>query len=178
MRWMTLGGSIMLAAGLAACGPALDQLGEEFGVTARDAFLEARTRAVTWDADARLRWMEGENLTGAGLALAGEGTWRLHYTAPGRTQGLVVTVTSLESGAEERPPTPPPGVAVGDRALDETWLNSPEALARLLEVRAGSVPDQVHMTLVPTRPAQWVVRVPDDARTWRVDARTGEVLTP
>jgi hypothetical protein len=178
MRWSALAGTAFLIAAMTACGPATGRLGEGLGVTARDAFLEARTRAVTWDASARLRWMEGENLSSAGMALPGEGEWRLHYTAPGRTQGLMVTVTSLESGAVEQPPTPPPGVATGDAALDDTWLNSPAALARVMEARAASVPDRVHMRLVPTRPMQWVVTIPDEPRTWRVDARTGEVVTP
>jgi hypothetical protein len=174
-RWTVAAlGALVLAP--SACGPAV-RLGEEFGVTARDAFLEGRTRAVTWDPGAQLRWIEGRNLSGAGLALPGEGEWRLHYTAPGRTQGLVVTVTSLESGAEESPPVSPPGVAIGDEVLAETWLDSPESLAHALAARGEPAPEQVGMHLVPTRPARWIVRVPDETRAWYVDARTGEVVS-
>jgi hypothetical protein len=174
MRWMAPVAALAMLS-LAGCGPA--RLASDLGVTARDAFLEGRTRAATWDTGARLRWMEGVSIAPAGAALPGAGFWRLHYTAPGRTNGLVVTVGALETSEEERAPASPPGFVIGDRALPDTFMDSPEVLTRVLAIRGGSVPERATALLVPTEPPQWVVTFPDDARRWRLDASTGEVLT-
>jgi hypothetical protein len=176
MRRLTLVG-VAFAVAAAGCGPATVPR-EALGVTARDALLEGRTRAATWDAAARLRWLEGVGISGTGVALPGAGEWRLHYAAPGRAAGLVVRVGSVETGEEERAPASPPGFVVGEATVPDTWLDSPDVLRRVLAERGGAVPEQVSILLVPAQPLQWVVAFPDEARRWRVDARTGQVLTP
>mgnify|MGYP001333990832 CR=1 FL=1 len=178
---MRFGGSaapLLLAAALAGCGSATGSIPtENLGVTARDALLEARSIARAWDAGARLRYVEGENVSANGLALAGGGQWRFHYIAPGRTGELLVRVTGLETASEERAATSPPGYVVGDNALGTAWIDSPDAMAAVLQAREGGAPGLASLLLVPTRPEQWVVRFPDAAsERWRVNAETGEVL--
>lgn len=168
-----------LALGMAGCGLALEGSGEgRLGVTARDAFREGGMRAATWDGNAHLRWMEGVSISSTGWALPGVGFWRLHYTAPGRAAGLVVTVGSLQVTEEEQPPAWPQGFTMGDRAVGDTWIDSPEAMTRVLAVRGRGVPESVSMLLVPEVPLQWVVTIPEDPRRWRLNAVTGEVVTP
>jgi hypothetical protein len=163
--------------GLGGCGAA-GLSPAELGVTARDAFLEGRTRAATWDTGARLRWVEGVAISPAGVALPGAGQWRLHYTAPGRQAGLMVVVAPIQTAEEERAPTWPPGFTIGDATVPDTFLDSPEVLTRALAVRGGAIPERASLLLVPGDPLQWVVSFPDEARRWRLDARTGQVLTP
>jgi hypothetical protein len=171
---MVAGAVVLLAS---ACGPAGLTPGE-LGVSARSAFLEGRTRAATWDSGAQLRWMEGIGISSAGVALPGVGQWRLHYTAPGRTSELMVTVTSLESMSEERAPTQPQGFNIGTRTVGDTWIDSPEAMTRALAARGGSIPERAGLLLVPEETLKWVVTFPEEARRWRLDARTGQVITP
>jgi hypothetical protein len=177
MRMLTvvLAGCAVL--GVGGCGAAGLSPGE-LGVTARDAFLEGRTRARTWDAGARLRWMEGVGISPAGVALPGAGQWRLHYTAPGRQLGLMVVVAPLQTGEEERAPTSPPGYTIGDATVPDTFVDSPEALTRVLAVRGGAIPERASLLLVPGQPARWVVSFPEEAQRWQLDAETGRVLTP
>jgi hypothetical protein len=163
--------------GLGGCGAAGVAPGD-LGVTARDAFLEGRTRAATWDSGARLRWLEGVAISPAGVALPGAGQWRLHYTAPGRQAGFMVVVAPLQTREEERAPATPPGHVIGEATVPDTWVDSPEALTRVVAVRGGAIPERASLLLVPGQPLQWVVTFPDDARRWRVDAGTGQVLTP
>jgi hypothetical protein len=173
-RWTKMA---LAAALLAGCGPAAERLAPaDLGVTARDAFLQGRTRAVTWDPAARLRWMEGEAVSPAGAALPGVGQWRLHYTAPGRTDGLVVVVAPLATEQEEGPPVSPPGFVLGDAALGEEWEDSPQVMGRVLAAGGGTPPERATMLLVPAQPVQWVITFPEEARRWRLDARTGQVL--
>jgi hypothetical protein len=177
MRALTVAAVGMAVALAAGCAPAAVSPGE-LGVAARSAFLEGRTRAATWDQGARLRWMEGVGISSAGVALPGVGQWRLHYTAPGRTPGLVVTVTSLEAMVEERAFAPPAGLNIGDRAVGDTWIDSPEAMTRALAARGEAVPDRATMLLAPETTLQWVITIPDEARRWRLDAQTGQVINP
>jgi hypothetical protein len=175
--WAAMGLALGVSLGLTGCGTA-GLTPSELGITARDALVEARTRAGTWDSNARLRWVEGLGITPAGVALPGAGQWRLHYTAPGRQVALVVTVAPLQTGEEERTFAPPPGYEIGQSGLPDTWMDSPQTLARILAVRGGGVPENATMLLVPGQPEQWVVMFPDDGRRWRLNAQTGEVLTP
>jgi hypothetical protein len=177
MRWMTVVAAGAVTAAMAGCGAAGVAAGR-LGITARDAFLEGRTVAATWDAGAQLRWMEGVGISGAGVALPGGGAWRLHYTAPGRNAGLVVTVASVETGQEERSPTSPPGFVIGAAQVAEPFIDSPEALSLALAARGGPVPETATAMLVPGQPQQWVITFPDDARRWRIDAGTGQVIAP
>ncbi len=178
MKTLTTGGLVITLL-VAGCGPATGRLSPtELGVTARDAYLEGRTRAGTWDDNAGLRWMEGVSISSAGLALPGVGHWRLHYTAPGRPAGLTVTVAPLETSEEERAPVSPPGYTVGQASIGDTWLDSPEVLRRALAARGASPPERVTALLLPLDPLQWIVIIPDEARRWRLDASTGEVVTP
>lgn len=163
--------------GVSGCGAA-GLSPAELGVTARDAFVEGRTRAATWDSRAELRWMEGTAISSAGAALPGVGQWRLHYTAPGRQMGLMVVVAPLQTGEEERAPSAPPGRTLGTATVADTWVDSPEVLTRVLAVRGGSIPERASLLLVPGQTLEWLVSFPDEARRWRVDARTGQVLTP
>jgi hypothetical protein len=176
MRTLT---GVLVGLWVAGCGAAVGGLAPgDLGVTARDAYLEGRTRAATWDGAARLGWMEGVSIAATGMALPGAGFWRLHYTAPGRASSLVVTVGALQATEEERSPMSPEGFAIGDRRVGDTWIDSPEALARALASRGGGVPESVSMVLVPVDPLQWVITIPGEARRWRLDAATGQVVTP
>ena len=163
---------------LAGCGSAAGGIPTQaLEVSARDAYLEARSGARAWDGDSALRYVEGDGIGARGLAAPEAGVWRFHYTAPGRTQALVVEVAALETASAERAPTSPPGYVIGDNVLDGSWVDSPEAVAAIAEAGGGPVAP-LSFLLVPTEPEQWVVRSGDGGTRWRVDARTGELLAP
>lgn len=169
----------LLALGLAACGAATASIApEDLGLTARDAFLEARTEARSWSGDARLRYVEGTGITPSGQALEGAGEWRFHYTAPGRAGELLVRVAPLSLIAEERAATSPPGFVIGQNALSSSWVDSPQALSAVLNARGSSAADlAASLVLVPTVPSRWVVRLSDEGSArWVVNAETGAVL--
>lgn len=168
----------LLALTLTACGAATAGIpAAELGVTARDAYLEARTDARSWSPDARLRYVEGLGISSGGQALQGTGEWRFHYTAPGQTGELLVRVTGLEMASEERPATSPPGYVLGDNALDASWVDSPRVLDAVLAARGEAAPGLAELILVPTSPARWVVRFPEEGSArWTVNAETGAVL--
>lgn len=171
----------LFALGIAACGAATGSIApEDLGLTARQAFLEARTEARSWSTDARLRYVEGAGITASGQALQGTGEWRFHYTAPGRTGELLVRVAPLEMIAEERAATSPPGFVIGDNALGGSWVDSPEALDVVLNARAeaGAASLAASLLLVPTIPARWVVRFPEEGGSarWVVSAETGALV--
>ena len=159
---------------LAGCASAAGRIGPEaLGLSSRDAYLEARSVARSWSADARLRWVEGRDLASNGLALPDEGVWRFHYTAPEHTRGLVVTVTPLTVDSEEQPAASPPGLIIGDAALGTEWIDGSAAVDAVLAL--GEEPRApLSLLLVPTRPARWTVRGADGR--WWVDAVTGEVV--
>lgn len=165
----------VLATTLAGCGVASEGLAPgALGVSARDAYLEARSVARSWDADARLRWVEGKSIGADGVALPESGSWLFHYTAPGRA--LVVRVTPLETGSEEQPFSSPPGYVIGDNAVGTSWIDS-RAVMDAVRTAASDPPSApISLILVPTRPAQWLVRADGGAR-WRVTAESGEILT-
>lgn len=166
----------MLTMTLAGCGSATGRIAPSvLGVSARDAFIEARSVARVWSPDARLRWVEGEGISPEGIALPGGGVWQFHYTAPDKTQQLTVHVLPLESSSEERPSTSPPGIIIGDNDLGTDWVDSRvamDAVASASERPAAPA----SMLLVPTRPEQWIVRAADTGERWHVHAGTGEVL--
>ena len=166
-----------LTAALVGCGAASEGVGPgELGVSARDAFLEARSVARTWDADARLRWVEGKSIGADGVALPEAGAWQFHYTAPDATRALVVQVAPLETGSEEQPFSSPPGYVIGDNDVGTSWIDS-RAVMDAVRAAASEAPSApVSMILVPTRPEQWLVRDDGGAR-WRVAAENGEVLS-
>lgn len=171
-------GTAVLAAALVGCGSASGGLTPgALGVSARDAFVEARSVARAWSPDARLRWVEGDAIDTDGRALPETGAWTFHYTAPGQTRALVVRVTPLETGSEEQLPASPPGYVIGDRGLDPSWIDSREALDAV-EAAAGAPDGPVSLLLVPTRPPQWVVRGESGGERWSVHAETGEVRVP
>lgn len=174
MRALTIA-AVGLALALSGCGAAVDRIPpSRLGITARDAYLEARTAARVWAEDARLRWLEGVGIDAAGLALPGQGEWRFHYTAPGRSGEVLVRVGPLETAQEERPASSPPGYVIGDNALDGVWVDSPDVAAAVAAAAGEAFP--ATLLLVPTRPAQWIVRAGDGDGRWRVDAGTGEVI--
>lgn len=178
MRLTAAVAAALVGAGVSGCGSAAGSIPTgELGVTARDAFVEARSVARGWSGDARLRYVEGLAITASGQALPDGGQWLFHYTAAGKTGELLVRVTALETAAEERPATSPPGYVLGDNALSASWIDSPAALAAVLETRDGGVAAAASLLLVPARPEQWVIRFPDaGSERWRVHAGTGEVL--
>lgn len=145
------------------------------GVTALAALEEARTLAQAWSPEARLRWVEGSGLDGRGVALPDRGSWAFHFTAAGSPLELVVRVSPHALVSEEHRVTAPPGVVLGDRALDAAWLDSGESLAALGEAGVQQPEPPISMLLVPTRPAQWLIGS-ELGRRWRVNAETGEVL--
>lgn len=169
---------LLAGAGVSGCGSAAGSIPTgDLGVSARDAYVEARSIARSWAAGAQLRYVEGQDVSPGGLVLPGQGEWLFHYTAVGETGELLVRVTALETASEERAVTSPPGYVVGDNAVGASWIDSPEALAAVLVSRTSGAPESASLLLVPTRPEQWVVRFPDAAsERWRVHAETGEVL--
>lgn len=178
MSMMRLAVTAALAATLAGCGSAAGRIDPgALGVSARDAFTEARSVARVWSSEARLRWVAGEAISPDGDARPDQGSWEFHYTAPGRTQGLVVTILPLATSSEERPPSSPPGFVIGDNALGTSWVDSGIVMTAIAD--AGGQPSgPVSMLLVPTRPERWVVRGPESGERWEVEATTGEVLNP
>ncbi len=169
----------MLAVTLVGCGSAAGRIAPDLlGVTARDAYTEARSVAHVWSPDARLRWVEGQGINAEGIALPETGAWQFHYTAPGQTRELLIRVMALETDSEERPATSPPGYIIGDNALGTAWVDSRRVMEALAASRPDSLPATVSMLLVPTRPEQWIVRSDEGGERWRVHAATGEVLTP
>lgn len=168
---------------LAACATAGERVSPEgLRISARDAEQAAYTRAVTWAADAELRYVEGEGVTPEGYVLPGSGAWRFIYGSAGRQEEFVVTVTPTTVEQETRPPRSPPGFALGDAVLEDGWIDSPRAVATAAAGEgaplAGRPDGAVSMLLVPLRPAQWLIRagVDGEARQWSVDARTGALL--
>lgn len=167
-----------LAAAVAGCGSAAGRLAPgALGISARDAFTEARSVARVWSADARLSWVEGEGIGAAGLALPDQGAWHFHYTAPGHTRQLLVRVLPFETASEERAPSSPPGYVIGDNVLSTSWIDSRAVMQALAAASPSGAPAPASMLLVPTRPEQWIVRDGSGER-WRVHAESGEVLTP
>lgn len=169
----------VLAVTLAGCGSAANRIGAEaLGVSARDAHSEARSVARVWSSNARLRWVEGTGIDAGGIAIPGQGVWRFHYTANDQSQELVVQIQALESASEERAPTSPPGIVIGDNALGGSWIDSREAMDAVRTADTGATAGSYSMLLVPTRPEQWIVRVADASDRWHVHAGTAEVLQP
>ena len=165
-----------LAVTLAGCGSAAGSLAPgALGVSARDAYVEARSVAEVWASDARLRWVEGTDLAPSGIALVEEGAWHFHYTSRSSTRELVVTVQPLATDSEERPVTSPPGIVIGDNALGTAWVDSRIVMDEIA-ARTDGVEGPVSMLLVPTRPEQWIVRTGEER--WRLDAETAEVVSP
>lgn len=166
-----------LTLALAGCASATGQIAPgALGVTARDAYIEARSVARSWSADARLRWAAGDHVAPDGIALPDDGRWEFHFTAPDESDELLVRVLPLETTSEEQPATSPPGYVIGDNALDEAWIDSPAVMDAVQDAGA-TVSARASLLLVPTRPARWLVRVADGPR-WQVNAGTGEVLAP
>jgi hypothetical protein len=162
---------------LAGCGAATEGVAPgALGVSARDAFIEARSVARSWAPDARLRWLEGSGIGADGVALPEAGEWRFHYTATGKTQALVVRVRPLETASEEQAYSSPPGYVIGDQDVGASWIDS-RAAVDAVRGAAGSLEAPVGLLLVPTRPVQWLVRPGGDGPRWRVHAETGEVLS-
>ena len=168
----------LLALPLAACGAATSSISPgELAITARDAHFEARTQARSWSQQARLRYVEGLGINASGGAEQGQGEWRFHYTAQGMAGELLVRVTSLEMASEERPATSPPGYVLGSNALEGSWVDSPAAMEAVLEARTGAPGGAAELVLVPTQPARWVVRFPEEGSArWVVNAETGALL--
>lgn len=168
-----------LAVTVSGCGAASERIAPSaLGVSARDAFIEARSMARVWSPDARLRWVEGEAINPDGIALPGSGAWTFHYTAPGTSGQLAVRVMPLETVSTEQPFTSPPGIVIGDNALGTSWVDSGVAMAAVAEATARPAAPAGSMLLVPTRPEQWIIRAADTGERWTVHAETGEVLNP
>jgi hypothetical protein len=166
-----LGGLVLASAVLSGCA-ASTVTPRALGVSAQDAFAEARTIAASWADDARLRWVEGEAINDRGFALPDRGHWTFHYTSRTTDLGLTVRVSPLELVSEERRPTSPPGFHLDDRSLGASWIDA----GRALESVTPALEPPISMLLLPTRPPQWVIRS-DIGRRWRVHAETGEVLS-
>lgn len=175
MKILTLA---LLALGIAACGAATASIPDTaLGVTARDAFLEARTEARSWSTASRLRYVEGLGIAATGQALPDAGEWRFHYTAPGQAGELLVRVTPLGLETETRSATSPPGYVIGDNALSTSWVDSPAALATAMAAAGDDAGAAAQMLLVPTNPVRWVVRFPDEGTArWVVNAETGALM--
>jgi hypothetical protein len=166
-----------VAFAVAGCASAAESVGADaLGITARDAYAEARSVGRSWSDGARLRWVEGVDIAPSGLALPDGGAWRFHYTAADRTGGVVVTVTPLGVAEEEGPPASPPGLIIGDAALSTTWIDSP-AVMEAIEGASGGIGGPGALYLVPARPERWIVRNGDGDR-WEIEAGTGAVLRP
>lgn len=176
---MRLAGTAVLTIALLGCGSAAGRLAPgALGVSARDADTEARSTARVWSSSARLRWIEGQGIDPGGMAIPGEGFWRFHYTATDQRQELVVEVRALQTTTEERPPTSPPGIIIGDNALSTSWIDSQEAMGAAFTDTTSAPDGPFSMLLVPTRPEQWIIRAGDVTDRWHVHARSGEVLQP
>ncbi len=164
---------------LAGCGSAAGSIAPgALSVSARDAYVEARTTARVWSSSARLRWVEGRGIDAGGVAIPGAGLWRFHYTAPEKRDELVVQIQALQSSTEERAPTSPPGIIIGDNALGGAWVDSRVAMDAIVEAHTGAMPATFSMLLVPTRTEQWIIRAAEGDAAWHVHAGTGEVLQP
>ena len=167
----------LLAFAAAGCGAANAGIVEDLGITARSAFLEARTEARSWSTQTQLRYVEGLGIAADGRALQGTGEWRFHYTAPGKTGELLVRVTPLEMVTEERAATSPPGYVIGTNTLSSSWVDSPEAMATVLQANPGGASQFAELLLVPTSPHRWVVRFPEvGSERWTVNAETGTLM--
>lgn len=177
MRFVTTILIAAAAAGLAACGAATSAIPPgELGITARDAFLEARTIARSWEGDARLRWVEGEGVSRTGRVLPGAGGWRFHYTAPDRRQELVVTITPTAEASEESAITSPPGYIIGDNGLGSDWIDSPDVMAAVVRDADAPAEGTASLVLVPSNPPRWLVRFEEGTRRYAVHAVTGALL--
>lgn len=176
---MRLAVTAALAMTLVGCGSAAGRIASEaLGVSARDAHTEARSVATVWSSNAQLRWVAGEDISASGVALRDEGSWTFHYTASDQSQGLVVQVRSLQTTSEERPPSSPPGIVIGENALSGSWIDSRVALGSLMTSAETTISAPVSMLLVPTRPEQWIIRPAESDDRWHVHAETGEVMRP
>ncbi|MGH7483004.1 MAG: hypothetical protein ACRELV_12690 [Longimicrobiales bacterium] len=161
----------------AACGPAIDQaVLESLAISARDGLAEALTSAATWSQDAELRWIEGHDIDASGRATPGAGAWIYVFEAPGVAEQLAVAVSPRELEEELRPRRSPTGVVVGDAPLPADWIDSTDALERVSAAEPGLADGALSVSLLPTRPAQWIIRA--DGRTWRLDARSGDLVGP
>lgn len=170
-------GLALLALTLPGCGSAAARIAPgDLGVGARDAYVEARSVARSWAPDARLRWVEGDDIGTDGVALPERGAWTFHYTAPGELRELAIRVLPLETVSEERPVSGPPGYVIGENTLGTAWLDSRSVMERVAAAAGSALDAPVDLLLVPTRPPQWIVRT--DGRRWRLHAETGEVLEP
>lgn len=175
---MRLAMTAALAITLLGCGAASGRIAADaLGVSARDAHVEARSVATVWSSSARLRWVEGEGISASGVALAGEGAWTFHYTAPNRSEGLTVRVMSLQTTSEERPATSPPGIIIGDNAVGTSWVDSRVVMGSI-SASGASVSAPLSMRLVPMQPERWIVGGSGSETRWEVHAETGEVLSP
>ena len=157
-------GAVLLLSACAARG-AVDPAG--LSLTAYAAWGEARTQARAWAPDAELQYVEGASVTNAGTVRSDAGYWRFVYRADSRSQQYVVTVTPTSLDGEERVPQGAPGFALGDAMVGTDWIDSPQVVAALEPFGAAT---RVHMLLVPTTPARWIV---GDVE---IHARTGEIL--
>ncbi len=171
-----LGGTLLIAALLSACGSGAAGTPRPLGVTAHGALGEARAIAGDWSPDARLRWVEGEGIDDRGYALPDRGGWAFHFTTPASALELVVRVSPFELIQEERRPTSPPGYTLEDRYLGPTWLDSGEVLAAISGDDSAPPRSPFSLLLVPTRPPRWLVRS-EVGRRWSVHAESGEVLS-
>jgi hypothetical protein len=170
-----VGGIVLFVAILASCGPGATIDPNEPGFTARAAYAEAQRQALTWSPEARLRWVEGDGLDDRGVALPDRGSWAFHWTAPESALELVVRVSPMALVSEEHRLTSPPGVVIGNQALEASWLDSGAALQALSDAGIEALEPPISMLLVPTRPPQW--RVGSElGRRWRIHASTGDVL--
>ena len=157
-------GAALLASGCAARG-GVDPAG--LSLTAYAAWGEARTQARGWASDSELQYVEGASVTNEGTVRSDAGYWRFVYRADSRSQQYVVTVTPTSVNGEERVPQGPPGFVLGDRTLGSDWIDSPRVVDALAPFDAGT---RVHMFLVPTAPARWIV---GDVE---IHATSGEIL--
>lgn len=167
MRRALVAGALGVALLVSGCAArsAVDPAG--LTLTAYAAWGEARTQARAWAPDAELQFVEGASVTNDGTVRTDAGYWRFVYRADSRSQQYVVTVTPTSVAGEERVPQGPPGFVLGERTLGTDWIDSPRVVDALEPFGAET---RVHMILVPTAPARWIV---GDVE---VDASTGEVL--
>lgn len=165
------------------CASAAERIPDErLRISARDALLEARTEAAAWEEGATLRYVEGEGVTAEGYVAPESGHWRFVYEAPGRADQLVVTVTPRRLERATRPRQSPPGLVLGEAALGDSWVDSPQAMAAARAAGADALlaagSPAISMLLVPLRPPQWIVSIAagGTTRRWRINAQTGEVI--